>query len=90
MLGRVGGEEFAILLPETGLEPAAAIAERIREVISEQTFAWDGQTFELTVSIGVSIWDTDENTIEEALTRADKNLYAAKENGRNNVVSIEE
>ena len=90
VLGRVGGEEFAILLPETGLEPAAAIAERIREVISEQTFAWDGQTFELTVSIGVSIWDTDENTIEEALTRADKNLYAAKENGRNNVVSIEE
>jgi diguanylate cyclase (GGDEF)-like protein len=87
VLGRVGGEEFAILLPETGLEPATAIAERIREVISEQNFNWDGQTFDLTVSIGVATWHADEDTIEDALTRADKNLYTAKENGRNQVVS---
>ena len=86
LLGRMGGEEFAILLPETGLGPAAAIAERIRERIAGQQFSWDGQNFDLTVSIGVAAWTSDEDTVDQALVRADKNLYTAKESGRNKVV----
>jgi len=87
VLGRVGGEEFALLLPETGLVGGADIAERIRQRIAGRPFAWDGKDFELTTSIGVAAWDPDEPTIDPALARADKGLYAAKDQGRNHVVT---
>lgn len=87
VLGRVGGEEFALLMPETGLDDSSAIAERIRERIAGQALAWDGKSFELTASIGVAAWDPGEPTIDPALARADESLYAAKDRGRNRVVA---
>ena len=87
VLGRVGGEEFALLMPETGLADSSAIAERIRERIAGQVLAWDGKSFELTASIGVAAWDPGEPIIDPALARADESLYAAKDRGRNRVVA---
>ena len=90
ILGRIGGEEFALLLPETGLATAVGIVERIREKIAEQTFTWDGEDITVTASIGVAIYAPEEPTIDSALARADKGLYTAKENGRNRVVAQED
>lgn len=86
VFARMGGEEFAILLPETSLEYAAAIGERIRASIAKQTLAWDGKDFGVTASIGVAAWAPGETVIEPALARADRALYAAKDGGRNRVV----
>ena len=87
VLGRVGGEEFAFLMPETGLTASSAIAERIRARIAGQALAWDSKSFELTASIGVAAWALGEPTIDPALARADASLYAAKDQGRNRVVA---
>lgn len=87
IFGRLGGEEFALLLPETDAPAATAIAERIRARLARESLSWNAQTFSITVSIGVSSWRQDETNIDAALTRADNNLYAAKAQGRNRVVS---
>ena len=88
--GRMGGEEFALLLPETELKAGVAVVERIRERIAGQVFNWDGTEFKVTASIGISAWNPDEPTIEPTLERADKALYAAKTQGRNCVVTQED
>lgn len=85
LLGRVGGEEFAILLPETGLAGASRVAERIRLALAGSSITHDGATFAITVSLGVSLYHDGEPSVEEALKRADDALYRAKENGRNRV-----
>lgn len=89
MCGRLGGEEFALLLPETELSTGAAIADRIRSRISGHALEWDGQPFSITASIGVAAWGADEASIDPVLARADKGLYAAKGQGRNCVVTAE-
>jgi diguanylate cyclase (GGDEF)-like protein len=71
LLVRYGGEEFAVLLPDCGLDDAMAIAERLRTAQPEGT-----------CSIGVAAWDADE-TEDELLRRADEAMYAAKASGRN-------
>ena len=81
-LARMGGEEFAILLPETELEAAIGLAERLRRSVAALQFSANGAQFRVTVSIGVAtsnVLDTAENQL---LTRADKCLYAAKHAGR--------
>ncbi len=85
LLGRTGGEEFAILLPETGLAGATRVAERIRLAVEEAIVAHDGKEFRITLSLGVSLYHEGETSLEEALKRADRALYRAKENGRNRV-----
>ncbi|MCW8914575.1 MAG: GGDEF domain-containing protein [Magnetovibrio sp.] len=85
-LGRMGGEEFAAILPETGLDTGSTIAERIRARIAEHVFIWDGKEFGITASIGIAAWNTGEVTIDPTLVRADKALYTAKDQGRNCVV----
>ncbi len=80
--GRIGGEEFMILLPHTELKEAVEIAERIRCFISEQTFDPVGN---VTVSMGVVQYRVDES-IESFVKRVDIALYQAKESGRNQVV----
>jgi diguanylate cyclase (GGDEF)-like protein/putative nucleotidyltransferase with HDIG domain len=77
---RYGGEEFAVLLPETGTEGAYMVAERIREKIQERGFKGRAS---VTASLGVASWPTDGVTKEQLLLSADKALYAAKETGRN-------
>lgn len=83
MLSRWGGEEFLILLPETGLDGAMATAERIRLAIEQASFPEVGN---LTCSFGVTLFRVSDN-IESLLERADEGLYEAKNSGRNRVVA---
>ena len=82
-LGRWGGEEFLILLPETGLEEARLVAERVRSAIAAGPVDFDGAGIAISASIGVSAWQEGETSIEQALRRADAALYDAKNAGRN-------
>ena len=86
LLGRVGGEEFAILLPYIDLDGALVVAERIRKDISEHAYQINGEKYlEVTASIGVSTLDGEATSIEMLLKRADEAMYRAKLEGRNRV-----
>ncbi|HEV7645960.1 MAG TPA: diguanylate cyclase [Pyrinomonadaceae bacterium] len=78
---RYGGEEFSILLPQTALPEAKAIAERLREEIATAEFP----NRKITISIGVATFSPNIKTAEELISAADKALYEAKHQGRNNV-----
>jgi len=82
---RWGGEEFVILLPETGIEQARALAERLRSNIKTSGFKNSGITLSFTVSLGVAQMSEEVNSIEQLIKLADTRLYQAKENGRNQV-----
>ena len=82
---RFGGEEFVVLLPETGLDAAMVVAERIAAQLRGQFFEIDGQRFSVTISIGVA--QTLAADAEQALRVADDNLYQAKHAGRDRVVA---
>lgn len=86
---RLGGEEFAILMPDTSKEQAFEVAQKLRQTIEKnKVLLTDGNSLHFTVSLGVSTIKTEKETdIEAALSRADKALYRAKESGRNNVKS---
>lgn len=88
-LGRLGGEEFALLLPETDREGAMLLAERLRQALSEIEVSSEGRSFSFTTSIGVAARRDDEGP-EDTLKRADAALYEAKEGGRNRVVEAGE
>ncbi|MDI1263504.1 MAG: diguanylate cyclase [bacterium] len=88
LAARFGGEEFAIVLPDTPLAQAAALADRIRRAVMTRELKKrsTGQVIgRITISVGVAAWIADE-TSEALIERADKNLYAAKRGGRNRVV----
>ena len=85
MLGRVGGEEFAILLPGTELEAAAVFAERLRLRIAATPLALDGRGVTATASIGIAALNGADSGGDAALIRADQALYRAKRGGRNRV-----
>lgn len=83
---RYGGEEISVILPETGMEAAALVAERIRSAIEGQRFdIGQGQSIAITVSIGVASLPAQETSVEKLVAVADKALYEAKEGGRNRV-----
>lgn len=86
LVGRLGGEEFAVLLPETGIGGAEAAAERIRAAIEALDVASDGQVIRFTVSIGAVEVGRGPEALQGALDRADAALYRAKDLGRNRVV----
>ena len=85
LLGRIGGEEFAVVLFETGLEDAVEVAEKIRSKVHESTYQYDEKLVEVSTSIGVSQMESKTDSMEDILQRADKALYKAKEMGRNRV-----
>jgi diguanylate cyclase (GGDEF)-like protein/PAS domain S-box-containing protein len=85
LFGRLGGEEFGVLLPETGLQEAIRIAERLRKTLFASARA--GQPA-CTASFGVSRATLLENSIEAAIHRADLGLYQAKRTGRNRVCAV--
>ena len=86
MLGRMGGEEFAVLLPQTTNQEAALIAERIRTTLDASPASFAQATIPVTVSIGVAQWQDEEGEpIDHLLSRTDTALYAAKNGGRNQV-----
>ena len=87
ILGRIGGEEFAALLPQTNLSNALNVAENLRQLIEDITVIDEvsGATINFAVSIGVSCLISEQDTLESLLSNADKALYKAKNNGRNQV-----
>jgi two-component system, cell cycle response regulator len=82
--GRIGGEEFAVTLPETALHAAAGVAERLRANLAKAPVCYDGKSFFITASIGVSQFRTGD-VRETMLHRADQAMYEAKQAGRNRV-----
>ena len=84
---RYGGEEFVILLPETDLEQANRVAERIRSTLDETIIPFEAQSVTVTASLGIVDFSADMTLIEEMLAKADEAMYRAKENGRNQIVS---
>ena len=85
---RYGGEEFAVLLPDTSLEEAAALCDRFRERISKHVFTFNEITIQITASVGVAACSANnETTGQQLVNLADKALYQAKNQGRNNVVA---
>ena len=90
-IGRYGGDEFTILLVDTGHEGALRVAERIRRTVEEAVFGRDrGLHLALTLSIGVSSFPLHGSGREGLLDRADKAMYLAKALGRNHVCSANE
>ena len=89
-LGRLGGEEFSIVILAEGEQDAGELAERIRGSIELQRVLFSEHRIELTASIGLSIVAPGENDIGEALRRADKAMYRAKAAGRNQVITYDE
>lgn len=83
--GRLGGEEFALVLPEATLERAAAAGERYRALISGRPIIAMGRQISITVSVGASVAEAGMNGLDELLKRADVALYEAKHAGRNRV-----
>ena len=89
IIGRYGGDEFLVILPETSMDAAKEIAERIRSTIDN--FRWEREGKEAirtTLSLGVAEFDIDKETIDDLIKRADNALYMAKGGGRNRVYII--
>ncbi|HQS37625.1 MAG TPA: diguanylate cyclase, partial [Methylotenera sp.] len=86
IVGRIGGEEFAILLPESKLENAVEVAERLRVQVANTKLALEsGQLVRFTVSIGVALLDKPDINLDTLFSSADEALYQAKNTGRNRV-----
>lgn len=85
--GRLGGEEFALILPETNLEQAAVVAERIQKTWDKSPVNLDGVLIHSTVSIGVAEAGPEDKSFDDILRRADRMMYKAKKAGRNRVVT---
>ncbi len=83
--GRMGGEEFALLLPGASLDAAAAFAERLRQSVADSPYQGEGGLLAVTVSIGIALIEAHDVAADAALKRADRALYRAKEGGRNRV-----
>ncbi|WP_394792249.1 sensor domain-containing diguanylate cyclase [Rhodoferax sp.] len=90
-VARLGGEEFVVLLPETSAANACLLAEALREAVAQQEMVQndDGQRVAFTVSIGVAPLGTPGESFEQLLNNADKALYKAKQNGRNQVLAFQ-
>ncbi|WP_413161801.1 GGDEF domain-containing protein [Capilliphycus salinus ALCB114379] len=87
-LSRWGGEEFLILLPETSLNEAVDVAERLRIAVENQPAA--NGSIPYTISLGVGTWERKNKSIEELIIAVDEALYQAKKQGRNRVVALNE
>lgn len=85
LFGRMGGEEFGILLPETDIERAVELAERLRERVAREPLSATDELIRVTLSIGVSEFTWLDTGTETVLARADAALYRAKQAGRNRV-----
>lgn len=86
-VGRIGGEEFLILLPDTGIKEAYGIAERLREYFESYNFDDLAPGLKVTSSFGVTEYMPDDETLDLVINRADRLLYKAKNEGRNQVMA---
>jgi diguanylate cyclase (GGDEF)-like protein/PAS domain S-box-containing protein len=87
IFARHGGDEFVLLLPETGIEEAEIVVERIRKIINQSTIKVDEKEFNLSSSIGLATLEHRNDTLDEVMARADAALYMAKDKGKNCVIS---
>jgi diguanylate cyclase (GGDEF)-like protein len=90
ILARFGGEEFIVLLPDTGAREADALAWRLRDAVRQPPIQWNGHALDVTASFGVapvSAVGPPESALSKALAEADQALYRAKETGRDRVHS---
>jgi diguanylate cyclase (GGDEF)-like protein len=85
LFGRLGGEEFVGLLPNTGRHDAIRLAERIRSAVEISSHAFGRNAIDLTVSVGVAVADKERSDLDALIDLADKALYRAKTSGRNRV-----
>jgi diguanylate cyclase (GGDEF)-like protein len=88
-VGRWGGEEFCILMPETDISGAEVLVHRIREQLGATEFSWHGLSLSITLTFGIA-WHEIENSLDETLKRADIALYRGKRKGRDCVVVYRE
>lgn len=87
---RYGGEEFTIIFPETHLNLAVKVADRIREIVSYTPVEYEGGKFNITASMGASVYmKTSIYTIDTFIESVDKYLYEAKQSGRNCICHID-
>lgn len=84
-MARIGGEEFAVILPDTDVETTREIAEIMRAAVEAEVFEIDGQPHTITLSAGVAGWDSSIRDLSALLRAADERLYEAKTSGRNRV-----
>jgi len=85
VFGRYGGEEFAIVLTETGQRGALEVAEKVRQVIAKTPVVYKNKEINFSASIGVSVLSADHHRYEDLIADADSALYRAKSSGRNQV-----
>jgi diguanylate cyclase (GGDEF)-like protein len=87
ILGRYGGEEFVVLMPETDLASGHKIAERLLHMVRELNIRSDKTEFGITISVGLAEQSqANAQTLDDLIDQADKALYTAKQSGRNQVV----
>ena len=89
MVARYGGDEIAILLPETEKSKATEVAEKVRGLIEETSFEWNGESFNITCSIGIASAPDDRiANWNDLLDKADQALYRGKGTGKNIVFTF--
>jgi diguanylate cyclase (GGDEF)-like protein len=86
MIARFGGEEFIILLPDTAETSARALADRLCRFIAKQSVSYNGSTIQMTISVGLTSFRAQIDSLDDFLSRADDALYRAKRTGKNKVV----
>lgn len=86
VIGRFGGEEFMVALPDTGPKDAQAVAERLKKKVAELHLKEDMSDRRLSVTIGIALAHTAETDLDSLITRADQSLYIGKRDGRNRIV----
>lgn len=89
VVGRLGGEEFAIILPDTEVSEACVFAERLRKAVADSALQQPSAVIDITVSIGIALLSASCRSPDSVLRDADRALYAAKDGGRNRVVFLE-
>lgn len=87
LLGRVGGEEFVLLLANTGMEGAKVIAERMRELVADALLQYEGKRIAVTISGGLAEFPEDGGGWDRIFSKADERLYRAKAEGRNRIAA---
>lgn len=93
LASRYGGEEFTVMLDKTGKDDAMTVAERIRQHVEEYDFCYENQHVKVTISIGVTVFDSEKNFVsspKQLVDQADQALYVSKRSGRNRVTFADE
>ncbi len=88
IVGRFGGEEFCVVLPDSDLEGSRVVAERIRKAAEQKLIKAYDNSLHITLSIGIGVYPTDGKSMEELMDKSDWALYRAKSQGRNCVVAF--